>query len=172
MTVTRETLRDLALLCGNECTFPGCVAPIYDTVHSEYVGHVAHIKAQSPAGPRHDKSQTKEERDGLDNLMMLCGSHHRIIDDLGNVEAFSADVLSGYKKAHESRLSRNTILTESMIEEVVKKALLQAREVELELELEKKGLETRFPDDQFKYPPQVRNWIINNTPLLTWLVER
>lgn len=51
-----------------------------------------------------------------------------------------------------------------MIEEVVKKALLQSREVELELELEKKGLETRFPDDQFKYPPQVRNWIINNTP--------
>jgi len=32
-----------------------------------------------------------------------------------------------------------------------------------DLELEKKGLQTKFPLDQFQYEPGVRNWIIRNT---------
>lgn len=42
--------------------------------------NIAHIRAQSADGPRYDENQTAGERDGIDNLLLLCPICHKNID--------------------------------------------------------------------------------------------
>ena len=41
---------------------------------------LAHIHAVSKNGPRHKKDMTKDEKNDVSNLMLLCGEHHKMID--------------------------------------------------------------------------------------------
>ena len=68
------------------------------------VGVVCHIHAQSPGGPRYNDQLTEEEVNGADNLVLLCPTHHKIIDD--QPERFDATVLRKVKAEHESGASR------------------------------------------------------------------
>jgi len=45
------------------------------------VGRVCHICADNPGGKRYDHNQTEEERQGFDNLILLCANHHIVVDD-------------------------------------------------------------------------------------------
>lgn len=51
---------------GNRCAFPGCNQPI---VNEEYkiIAQLCHIEAASQNGPRYNKNQSDEERNGYDN---------------------------------------------------------------------------------------------------------
>ena len=86
------------------------------------MGQVAHIKAESPGGPRYDPNQTDEERHGFHNLLFLCVPHHLVIDDPANLSNYTVEALTEIKKSHESR-SDNTIMTEDVLERLVRKVL-------------------------------------------------
>jgi hypothetical protein len=122
MAVSPSTIRALAVLSGNVCAFPGCVAPVYDTVNESFVGEVCHIKAKRPGGPRYDANQTDEERDSFHNTMLMCSPHHTIIDGPANIGIYTVEVLREYKQRHES-CSHNTIMTEDVLERLVRKVL-------------------------------------------------
>src|SRR5215813_6607687 len=111
--------RQLCILSGNECAFPGCYAPIMDTEHRVIVGQVCHIKGRSPGGPRYDPDQDPEERDGFDNLILMCGAHNKIIDDPASSGAFTVEMLQEYKKSHESRF-KNTVVPENVLQDFVR----------------------------------------------------
>jgi hypothetical protein len=64
------------------------------------VGEICHIKAKSKEGPRHGRSQTPEERHDYDNLILMCGNHHTVIDD--DPDAYTVDRLFRMKRDHES----------------------------------------------------------------------
>jgi len=84
---------------GNRCAYPKCTAEI---VHGEtIVGEVCHIKAASPNGPRYDPRLTAADRHNYDNLILLCGNHHTVVDD--DPEAFTVERLSKMKLEHEQR---------------------------------------------------------------------
>lgn len=87
---------------GNQCAFPGCCAPIFED-DGQLTGECCHIKAFSPRGPRYDASQTVEERNGVDNLMLMCCRHHAIVDK--NVDRYKVEVLQEYKQTHEEKYS-------------------------------------------------------------------
>jgi hypothetical protein len=120
MAVSPTTQRKLGILSGNECAFPSCHAPILDTDHHVIVGQVCHIKATSPGGPRYDPDQTPEERDGFDNLILMCAAHNKIIDDPSSAVAFPVEMLQEFKQQHETRLL-NTVVKEEVIQELVSK---------------------------------------------------
>lgn len=61
---------------------------------------ICHIRSQRPRGPRHDPSQTPEERNSAANLLLMCGRHHKIIDT--EVRKYTADVLLKIKQDHEA----------------------------------------------------------------------
>lgn len=126
MAPSSSTLKALAAVCGNVCTFPGCIAPIYDSRYNILVGEVCHIEASSVNGPRHNKDQSEEERQGFANLVFMCQPHHTIIDDSSRLDEFTVEVLKKMKGDHEGR-SHNTIPTEDLLEHLVRKVLeLQA----------------------------------------------
>ena len=98
---------------GNQCAFPGCCAPIFED-DGQLTGECCHIKAFSPGGPRYDASQTDEERNGVDNLMLMCSRHHAIVDK--NVDRYTVEVLQEYKQMHEEKYSAETLrLTEEQL---------------------------------------------------------
>src|SRR6266550_8558205 len=98
MKPTQSTLKRLFALTGNRCAFPKCQAPL--THNDTLLGEVCHIRAESPGGPRYDPAQTPEERQHFDNLIVMCPTHHTVIDD--DEISFSVSRLHQIKTEHES----------------------------------------------------------------------
>ena len=69
-------------------------------------GEMAHIHAVSEGGPRHKYGMSKEEKNNIDNLMLLCEEHHHLVDT--NPEDFSEGLLVQKKIAHEKRIREVT----------------------------------------------------------------
>lgn len=65
---------------------------------------VAHIKADGKLGPRYDPSQSEEERNSIDNLMLLCHRCHKLIDD--HPEEHTVEKLQQRKEQYETSVRR------------------------------------------------------------------
>ena len=63
------------------------------------LGEQAHIIAREPAGPRGHSVLSDSERDSYYNLILLCPTHHRIVDE--NVEDYPTEKLHIIKAQHE-----------------------------------------------------------------------
>lgn len=64
------------------------------------VGRIAHIEAALPDGPRFRASMSNDERRGFDNLLLLCGTHHDIVDQ--DLTKWTVSALKDLKKRHEA----------------------------------------------------------------------
>lgn len=93
-----RTIKRLFAVSGNSCAFPDCQNPIVEE-SGTVTGEIAHICSASPKGPRYEPSQSETERNGFNNLILLCSRHHTIIDT--EVEKYSTSVLASIKAAHE-----------------------------------------------------------------------
>jgi hypothetical protein len=94
---TERTVKRLFALSSNCCAFPRCTMALIqgETV----VGEVCHIKATRPGGPRYDDQQTDVQRHAFANLILMCGTHHTVIDD--DEEAYTVERLLKLKASHE-----------------------------------------------------------------------
>jgi hypothetical protein len=99
LTPTAEVARDLYLRSGNRCAFPGCVQALM-TADGILVGEIAHIEAALPSGPRFRAEMTNEQRRAFDNLLLLCGTHHTIVDV--DVRTWTVETLQNLKRSHET----------------------------------------------------------------------
>ena len=96
---TDATIKRLFARSGNRCAFPKC--PVEIVQGDTLVGEMCQVKAAHPGGPRYDPNQTAAERHGHDNLILLCGTHHTVIDD--DEEAYGVERLIKMKTDHEQR---------------------------------------------------------------------
>ncbi|GAB6124319.1 HNH endonuclease [Humidesulfovibrio idahonensis] len=87
---------------GNLCAY--CRKPLEEpTLDGEDVslaGEACHIVADSVDGPRGKSELTKEERDKYINLILLCNTHHKLVDDFP--EKYTVDFLNNMKSSHET----------------------------------------------------------------------
>ncbi len=104
--ISNEVLRLLYVHSGNQCAYPGCSAPIFED-DGLLTAECCHIKAFSARGPRYDASQTDEERNGVENLILLCCRHHKMVDS--DEETYTAEELQKYKQEHEARFSAESL---------------------------------------------------------------
>lgn len=104
MGVPISTKQLLSQKSGNRCAKPDCnnrLSEAATALDGEVgLGEIAHIVSQSDDGPRANKSMPQEERDGIDNLILLCREHHRIADRQENT--YTVDELRQWKRQHES----------------------------------------------------------------------
>jgi hypothetical protein len=98
---TVATIKRLFAVSGNRCAFPGCELPLVDEASGNVLGEICHIKAKRPDGPRYDPEQTEEERHGFGNLVLLCPTHHAIVD--GDAGKYTVEKLLRIKAEHEAR---------------------------------------------------------------------
>lgn len=70
------------------------------TCNNSVIGEECHIAARNAKGPRGSSSLPFEKRDELDNLILLCRNHHKIVDD--RPDLYTVNVLKDLKATHET----------------------------------------------------------------------
>jgi len=102
--ISPKEMKLLALQSGGICAFPNCKQSLVargDGVDgSTILGEIAHIVADSRQGPRGDAPLDSDERDKAANLILVCSTHHTLIDSQPNT--FSIPVLQQVKSDHEA----------------------------------------------------------------------
>jgi len=101
MSITDKSRKVLWGRSGSLCAFCRAHLVIDASVadSESIVGDECHIISGAPNGPRHDQNFNSEEIDSLDNLLLLCRVHHKLVDD--QPETFTADTLRQLKANHE-----------------------------------------------------------------------
>ncbi len=99
MPVTDRTRKILWARSGNRCAICRCslVLEATDADREALVGDECHIVAASPTGPR--GGFTVDDVDGYNNLILLCKTDHKRIDD--QVLEFPVERLRAMKREHE-----------------------------------------------------------------------
>ena len=95
------TLKQLFLTSGHFCAYPGCSSAIVEFTGKDPVilGFIAHIEGSSDDGPRPNPDLSATQRDGYENLLVLCGHHHTLVDKVDS--AYPVEVLREWKRAAE-----------------------------------------------------------------------
>ncbi|GII83458.1 hypothetical protein Ssi03_14480 [Sphaerisporangium siamense] len=122
MTISVKDRKTLWTRARNICSYPGCrqeltvdgVDAATGTITVAVVGEEAHIRSARPAGPRHDPAYPKDRLDAYENLILLCPTHHSIIDANGGA-GFGAGALVRMRAAHERRFRRRWSLPMSAV---------------------------------------------------------
>jgi len=112
---SRATIKRLFAQSGNRCAFPGCTTAL--VANGVLLGEVCHIRGDKPGSRRFDASQTEQERQGEDNLIILCPTHHTIVDD--EKSAYSVDALLKMKRDHEARQTKEYVVSDAMVDRAV-----------------------------------------------------
>lgn len=102
-----STLLMLCARAGGRCEFQGCNRVLFrdEITHNAFNNtNVAHIVASSPNGPRGDAVRSHQLANKIDNLMLVCLEHHKMIDDKRLVGLYPENVLLKMKQDHESRM--------------------------------------------------------------------
>lgn len=116
MEIGLATRKRLWANAGRLCAYPGCgqrlLVPVEGSAEEVVIGKECHIVAKGDSGPRAPDSLTEAERtrwrslindrDGYQNLILLCGIHHDIID--GDVSNHPVCRLVEMKQAHEQAI--------------------------------------------------------------------
>jgi HNH endonuclease len=105
MAISEKSRKILWGHSGNRCAI--CrqqlvVAATSDDAES-VVGEECHIVSRKGQGPRYDPSVPEGLIDKLDNLILLCRVHHKMVDD--QAETYTAERLRTLKKNHENWVS-------------------------------------------------------------------
>lgn len=95
---------------GNRCSWQGCDTRLTADRNSPetvliadagvVLGEEAHIRSRKPGGPRYDESYEASKLDSYENLLLLCPTHHTLVDKDSGV-GWSVEELERIKSAHE-----------------------------------------------------------------------
>jgi hypothetical protein len=102
------TIKTLFACSCNRCAFPGCDQRLTDPQWRSVRADIAHIRGEKPGAARYVPEMSDAERNGIDNLMLLCPNHHREIDRL-RPQDWPAERLMEVKLTHERDCTRATI---------------------------------------------------------------
>ncbi|MEQ1935081.1 MAG: HNH endonuclease signature motif containing protein [Fimbriimonadaceae bacterium] len=96
--ITEKTVKKLFALSGNRCAYPDCKIPLVQPTGT-ITGEICHIRARSKRGPRPDLKLNPADLDAFDNLILLCATHHTLVDKEENT--YTSERLYSFKKAQE-----------------------------------------------------------------------
>lgn len=94
-------------ISGGRCQYRGCNQILHTDILTKRnfnKSYIAHIVADSPGGPRGCSTRSVQLADDISNLMLLCDTHHRLIDRddvAGNPESLLVEM----KTEHENRIA-------------------------------------------------------------------
>lgn len=106
MAITDKTRKMLWGRSGNRCAIckHELVVNATSSDDESVVGDDCHIISSRPSGPRYDPSCPRERLNAYENLILLCRTHHKMIDD--QCESYTVDILRQMKVNHEVWVSR------------------------------------------------------------------
>lgn len=102
-----ETKLKLWVRAGGRCEYPGCnyyLLQDHLTTRFLNLGEIAHNVGLSDDGPRGKSLLTEEERNQVDNLLLLCTKCHKLVDTGEFLKDYTVPELGEYKLKHEQRI--------------------------------------------------------------------
>jgi len=114
-TIPHKIVLKLWVRSGGRCQFQGCNKPLWRDEHTQRQmnqAYIAHIIADSPDGPRGDSILSPKLAKDFNNLMLLCPTHHKLVDD--NPIIYPTELLQKYKQEHENRIEHLTSIKEDV----------------------------------------------------------
>jgi len=124
MSTTNISSRNQNLLwaiSGGRCEYEGCNKVLHTDILTKKMynsAYVAHIVADEPNGPRGDINRSKSQSDDINNLMLVCDVHHRLIDKV-DVAGHPESRILEMKKKHENRIMRLTSIAPELSSEII-----------------------------------------------------
>lgn len=112
VTITHTVETQLWGLSAGRCSF--CAAYLLDGrashTHTTKVGELAHIVGATTGSksPRGQRAMPLAARAEASNLVLLCHSCHKMVDDPANVEYWNEERITARKQEHEARVRRAT----------------------------------------------------------------
>ncbi|WP_254777628.1 SAVED domain-containing protein [Paenibacillus naphthalenovorans] len=106
---------------AGRCQYRGCNELLHIDPHTKSLmnrSYIAHIIADSPGGPRGDKILSPKLAKDISNLMLLCDTHHRLID-VKDVDGHPVELLQAMKQEHEKRIELVTQIQEDRQSQIV-----------------------------------------------------
>ena len=108
---------------AGRCEYRGCnqslVGDLIAGKEDGLYGFIAHIVADAPGGPRGDAIRSPLLAKSLENLMILCATHHKLID-VDAPDEHPEPVLLAMKNAHEARVETNAGIDEERASHVLR----------------------------------------------------
>lgn len=102
MSISDKTRKILWAKSGNTCAI--CkkllVVEANENDFESVVADECHISAQNIGGPRYDKELPKDQIDEYFNVILLCKSDHKLVDD--QVNTYTREILQLIKQQHEN----------------------------------------------------------------------
>ncbi|SOJ56961.1 hypothetical protein MSIMFB_04439 [Mycobacterium simulans] len=160
MTISAQTRKLLWGRAHNTCSFATCwqalTADEVDARTGEefavVVGQEAHIRSGSPGGPRYDPDYPSADIDNYQNLMLLCPTHHSLIDAHGG-DAYDVDTLAKMKRRHEEQQGRKDRITQTIRLYVGKQYEIDDRVLFEQVDLHGPSVDAMFVDVPFACSP-------------------
>jgi hypothetical protein len=120
-TINYKIQNLLWAISGGRCEYEGCNKILHTDILTKKKynsAYIAHIVADEPNGPRGDILRSKILADSIDNLMLLCDEHHRLVDKV-DVAGHPESRLLAMKRKHEERIQRVTSIAPNMSSEII-----------------------------------------------------
>ena len=105
-SISTNIARKLWAQCGGFCQNPNCNKYLFATIedHKVSLANVAHIIGHGQNGPRSEYELAEYiDKDGLENLIMLCLECHKIVDELE--KQFPVSLMQNWKINHEKKIT-------------------------------------------------------------------
>ncbi|MEQ1869720.1 MAG: SAVED domain-containing protein [Vicinamibacterales bacterium] len=110
---------------AGRCQYAGCntwlIGDLISGNEDRNFGFVAHIVADTPSGPRGNAVRSALLSDDVNNLMLLCYVHHKLID-VDQVDQHPENRLLAMKAAHEGRIEIVSAIQEDRASHVLRYA--------------------------------------------------
>lgn len=114
-SISDKTKLKVWLAAGGRCEYPACNTPLWKdelTLTQMNRAYLAHIVGDRETGPRGHPELSRALADDPSNIMLLCDTHHRLIDRVA-IEEHPVEFLQRYKQEHEERIERQTAIQAS-----------------------------------------------------------
>jgi hypothetical protein len=109
VTISEKSIKLLWSNAAGRCSFFQCNERLTVAEAAGYapytLGEMAHIKGNRSGSNRYDENQSDKERDSYENLILLCPTHHTLIDKKENEERYTVKMLHEMKKGHETNVA-------------------------------------------------------------------
>lgn len=136
---TSNTEKALIQVAAGTCYFPGCSKKIIEEIDGEPIValEIVQIRNAKPGTARFEKDMADKAQAAFANLILLCTSHHKLVDRL-RPEGYPIAVLEAWKQENEAHRGFEALrtVTESNLEEQLSRAFKSAgpnRDVQVEI---------------------------------------
>lgn len=92
-----KVIKELYARSGNTCAFPGCSCKLF--FNGTNISEICHIQGLNPNSARHNSSLSDTEVNSIENLILLCSTHHSLVDQ--KPSKYTVECLTEMKATHE-----------------------------------------------------------------------